>query len=40
MPILILYRTASVRKDGELYFYNDIYGRDKLLMQSLSGASS
>ena len=40
MPIFILYRTASVREDGELYFYNDIYGRDKLLMQSLSGASS
>jgi murein L,D-transpeptidase YcbB/YkuD len=35
MPIFILYRTASVLEDGELYFYNDIYGRDKLFMQSL-----
>ena len=40
MPIFILYRTASVGDDGQLYFFNDIYGRDKLLVRSLLGASS
>ena len=40
MPILILYRTATVMEDGELYFYSDIYGRDKLLIRSLTGAGS
>lgn len=36
MPVYILYRTAFVRpEDGTLSFYNDIYGRDKLLMQAL-----
>lgn len=40
MPIFILYRTASVLDDGQLYFYRDIYGRDKLLTRSLLSASS
>lgn len=36
MPVYILYRTVVVDpEDDTLYFYNDIYGRDKLLAQAL-----
>jgi L,D-transpeptidase YcbB len=37
MPIYILYRTAFVNQneDDTLYFFNDVYGRDKLLFQAL-----
>jgi murein L,D-transpeptidase YcbB/YkuD len=36
MPVNILYRTAFVnQEDNTLYFYRDIYGRDKLLEKAL-----
>ena len=36
MPVYILYRTAFVDpEDHTLYFYEDIYGRDKLLEKAL-----
>lgn len=36
VPVYILYRTAFVNPDdGALVFYNDIYGRDTLLIQAL-----
>jgi murein L,D-transpeptidase YcbB/YkuD len=38
VPIYILYRTTHVDpKDNTLYFYEDIYGRDKLLAKALFG---
>jgi murein L,D-transpeptidase YcbB/YkuD len=41
MPVYILYRTVVVDpEDDTLYFYNDIYGRDKLLAQALFAANS
>ena len=40
IPVYILYRTAVVSStDDTLYFYNDIYGRDKLLAQALFAAN-
>jgi len=39
VPVYILYRTAFVNpKDDMLYFYDDIYGRDRLLAKALFGA--
>jgi len=39
VPIYILYRTAYVNpEDNALYFYEDVYGRDKLLAKALFGA--
>jgi murein L,D-transpeptidase YcbB/YkuD len=39
VPIYILYRTAYVNpEDNALYFYEDVYGRDKLLARALFGA--
>ena len=36
MPVYILYRTVYLDpKDGTLYFYEDIYGRDELLAEAL-----
>jgi murein L,D-transpeptidase YcbB/YkuD len=29
--VLILYVTAIVEEDGDVYFFNDIYGLDKSL---------
>jgi murein L,D-transpeptidase YcbB/YkuD len=38
VPVYILYRTAFVNpEDHTLYFYEDIYGRDKLLAKALFG---
>jgi len=31
VPVVIAYLTAVVREDGEVYFFNDIYGHDKSL---------
>jgi len=40
IPVYILYRTAFVNpEDNMLYFYEDIYGRDKLLAKALFGSS-
>ena len=39
VPVYILYRTAFVDpQDGALHFYDDLYGRDKLLANALFGA--
>ncbi len=35
IPVLIIYRTAIVQPDGEVQFFNDIYGDDAALKQSL-----
>lgn len=36
VPVYILYRTAFVNPgDGSLNFYDDVYGRDRLLIQAL-----
>ena len=38
VPVYILYRTAFVNpEDHTLYFYGDVYGRDKLLAKALFG---
>lgn len=40
MPVYILYRTVVVNSANDtLYFYNDIYGRDKLLTEALFAAA-
>src|ERR1700677_458548 len=31
VPVVIIYLTAVVEEDGEVYFFNDIYGHDKTL---------
>ena len=39
VPVYILYRTAyEDPEDNALYFYEDVYGRDKLLAKALFGA--
>ena len=39
VPIYILYRMAYVNPvDSALNFYEDVYGRDKLLAKALFGA--
>ncbi|MEN8806114.1 MAG: L,D-transpeptidase family protein [Desulfobacterales bacterium] len=41
VPVYILYRTAFVNPEAHtLYFYEDIYGRDKLLAKALFGPGS
>lgn len=37
-PILLLYGTATVREDGEVRFFDDIYGIDRVLDQALKVA--
>jgi murein L,D-transpeptidase YcbB/YkuD len=34
-PVLITYATAIARRNGKVYFFNDIYGNDALLDQAL-----
>jgi L,D-transpeptidase YcbB len=36
IPVLILYSTAVVEPDGEVHFFNDIYGYDKKLEDALA----
>lgn len=36
VPIVIFYVTAEVEEDGEVHFFNDIYGYDEQLQQVLS----
>ena len=31
VPVVIVYMTAVVEEDGEIFFFNDIYGQDKTL---------
>ena len=35
VPVFILYQTASIRESGEVSFYPDVYGNDRLLDQVL-----
>jgi murein L,D-transpeptidase YcbB/YkuD len=37
VPVLILYGTASVEENGEIHFFEDIYGHDAQLQSALSG---
>ena len=36
VPVLIVYTTAAVGEDGEVYFYRDIYGNDRKLREILA----
>jgi len=36
IPVLILYTTATVREDGTVYFFEDIYGNDTQLADALA----
>ena len=36
IPVLILYGTAIVTEDGEIHFFDDIYGHDAALEQALA----
>lgn len=36
VPVLIVYMTAEVREDGNIYFYRDIYGYDAELQNALA----
>lgn len=36
LPVVIVYMTAIVEENGEVYFYDDIYGLDKTLNDSLA----
>jgi len=36
IPVLIIYTTAVVEPDGEVHFFNDIYGYDKELRDALA----
>ncbi|HKV53038.1 MAG TPA: L,D-transpeptidase family protein [Candidatus Binataceae bacterium] len=40
IPVLILYGTAAVKQDGQVYFYNDIYGYDDELENAMANAYS
>jgi murein L,D-transpeptidase YcbB/YkuD len=31
VPVVIIYLTAVVEEDGEVYFFDDIYGHDRSL---------
>jgi len=36
VPVVIAYLTAIVEENGEVYFYNDIYGLDGALNAALA----
>jgi murein L,D-transpeptidase YcbB/YkuD len=36
IPVLIVYTTAAVGEDGDVYFYRDIYGNDRKLQEILA----
>jgi murein L,D-transpeptidase YcbB/YkuD len=36
IPVLILYSTAVVEPDGEVHFFQDIYGYDRELQEALA----
>ena len=37
VPVVIVYLTASVDPDGRVRFYNDVYGRDQMVLDALNG---
>jgi murein L,D-transpeptidase YcbB/YkuD len=36
LPVLIVYMTAAVRDNGDVYFYRDVYGYDVELQDALA----
>jgi murein L,D-transpeptidase YcbB/YkuD len=36
LPVLLMYWTAIVREDGEVFFYNDVYERDQKIRDALN----
>lgn len=36
IPVIITYATAVARENGDVFFYSDIYGHDKVLAQTLA----
>ena len=38
VPVLIVYDTAVVEENGEIHFFQDIYGRDAVLKKELAKA--
>jgi murein L,D-transpeptidase YcbB/YkuD len=36
LPVVIMYLTAIVEEDGQVYFFNDIYGHDSALKAALA----
>lgn len=36
LPVLLMYWTAIVREDGEVFFYNDVYERDQTIADALA----
>lgn len=36
IPVLILYGTAVLQENGEVQFFNDVYGYDAALEQALN----
>ena len=38
IPVLILYGTAIANDDGQVFFFEDIYGHDKALAKLLAEA--
>jgi murein L,D-transpeptidase YcbB/YkuD len=36
VPVVIVYLTAIVEEDGEVHFYDDIYGLDRSLNDALA----
>jgi murein L,D-transpeptidase YcbB/YkuD len=37
VPVVIVYLTASVDPDGRVRFYDDVYGRDQMVLDALNG---
>ena len=35
LPVLLLYWTAEVDTDGVVYFYDDVYERDRRIIEAL-----
>ena len=35
LPVLLMYWTAVVNQDGEVFFYNDVYQRDQKISVAL-----
>ena len=40
MPVLLTYVTARVNSDGTLFFFPDVYGRDKRITEGLAAPFS
>ena len=40
LPVLLMYWTAIVSKDGEVFFYNDVYQRDQNVADALDASFS